>query len=237
MFSFDADAFAGILDGMHRLEAQASAQEDRAEAILAAAETGERLAMGPLAQPREVSEACVDRFERSAAAQLRRYEVAVASARRLCVAAHEHRIAATELAAALGTGRDDSAPSLDGGRRPRRAVLVVDDHDDSRELLAAALHNVGFTVRTARNGVEAIIAAYEMRPAVIVMDVTMPVLDGVEATRLIKTIDAVRDARVIAHTALPLPRGPVVASLFAAVLQKPVPLEVLTETVRRCLDA
>jgi len=41
-------------------------------------------------------------------------------------------------------------------------------------------------VRTAANGVEALIAAHEMRPAVIVMDVTMGVLDGIEATRLIK---------------------------------------------------
>jgi DNA-binding NtrC family response regulator len=63
------------------------------------------------------------------------------------------------------------------------------------------LQNAGFVVRTASNGLEALIAAFEMRPAVIVMDVTMPVLDGLEATRLIKAADATRHARVIAFTA------------------------------------
>jgi CheY-like chemotaxis protein len=41
-----------------------------------------------------------------------------------------------------------------------------------------------------------IIAAYGLRPAVIVMDVRMPILDGLEATRLIKAIDAIRDPHV-----------------------------------------
>ena len=82
-------------------------------------------------------------------------------------------------------------------------MLVVDDYHDSREFMSMVLHNAGFIVRTATNGLEAVIAAYEMQPAVIVMDVMMPVLDGVEATRLIKEIDQLRDARVIAYTARP----------------------------------
>ena len=54
--------------------------------------------------------------------------------------------------------------------------------------------------RTAGNGLEALLAAYEMKPAVIVMDVTMPVLDGIEATRLIKATEGIRESKVIAHT-------------------------------------
>ena len=53
-------------------------------------------------------------------------------------------------------------------------------------------------MRTAVNGLDALIAAYEMKPSVIVMDVTMPVLDGLEATRLIKAAEELREAKVIA---------------------------------------
>jgi CheY-like chemotaxis protein len=86
-------------------------------------------------------------------------------------------------------------------------------------------------VSTASNGLEALIAAYEIRPSVIVMDVTMPVLDGIEATRLIKAAEATRHARVIAYTGNPALDTRVV-DLFAAVLSKPAPLEVVVATVR-----
>ena len=79
-------------------------------------------------------------------------------------------------------------------------VLVVDDAQDVRDLIAIVLRNAGFVVRTAGNGLEALLAAYEMKPAVIVMDVTMPVLDGIEATRLIKATEGIRESKVIAHT-------------------------------------
>ena len=80
------------------------------------------------------------------------------------------------------------------------AVLVVDDYGDIREIVADLLQNAGFIVRTAADGVEALLAAYEMRPSVIVMDVSMPVLDGLEATRLIKACAVTRDARASSRT-------------------------------------
>ena len=95
------------------------------------------------------------------------------------------------------------------------------------------LQNAGFTVRTAANGLEALLAAYEMQPAVIVMDVTMPVLDGIEATRLIKATAATRDARVIAYTGESGFDETSLRTLFAAVLPKTAPPAVLLSTVRR----
>ena len=50
------------------------------------------------------------------------------------------------------------------------------------------LVSAGFSVRSATNGLEALLAAYDLQPAVIVMDLMMPVLDGLEAARLIKAI-------------------------------------------------
>jgi two-component system, cell cycle response regulator DivK len=125
---------------------------------------------------------------------------------------------------------------LNGGqsaseRRPN-AVLVVDDYDDVRQLVARVLQNAGFVVRTAANGLEGLLAAYEMRPRVIVMDVTMPVLDGIQATRLIKANEATRHARVIAYTGSPSLDEMLVQTLFAAVLPKPATPDAVLATVQ-----
>ena len=111
-------------------------------------------------------------------------------------------------------------------------MLVVDDYGDVREVLAEVLQDAGFVGRTAANGLEALIAAYEMRPAVIVMDVSMPVLDGIEATRLIKAGKATRGARVIAYTGNPSLDDNAAQTLFAAVLLKPATPETLIATVQ-----
>ncbi len=149
---------------------------------------------------------------------------------RFRLAAHEHHVAASRLVVDLGDRRDWGG----GERSLRHAVLVVDDYQDSREFMSMVLHNAGFIVRTATNGLEAVIAAYEMRPAVIVMDMMMPVLDGVEATRLIKEIDQLRDARVIAYTAKPVLDPRLTGELFSAVLPKPSPPDIVVAAVQRC---
>ena len=118
------------------------------------------------------------------------------------------------------------------GADPITAVLVVDDLEDARVLIAETLLHAGFIVRTAENGLEALIAAYEWQPAVIVMDITMPVLDGIEATRLIKAAKATRDARVIAHTARPGSAEIHLQQLFDAVVPKPCTPDMLLGTVR-----
>jgi len=108
----------------------------------------------------------------------------------------------------------------------------VDDYGDVREMLAHVLANAGFMVRTAANGLEGLIAAYEMRPGVIVMDVSMPVLDGIEATRLIKAAEATRHARVIAYTGNPSFDHSPTRTLFAAVLTKPATPGAVLATVQ-----
>ena len=73
----------------------------------------------------------------------------------------------------------ESAPS-------KKRVLVVDDFDDAREMYAEYLEFAGFQVETARNGAEAVEKAQVAEPDIILMDLSLPVMDGWEATRLIK---------------------------------------------------
>ena len=65
-------------------------------------------------------------------------------------------------------------------------VLVVDDEDDLRSLLGAHLRSVGFDVLEARDGREAVEIATERLPDVIIMEIGLPVMDGVTATRVLR---------------------------------------------------
>lgn len=159
--------------------------------------------------------------------QRARQRDAVAVARQLCLDARAHQVAVDRVVIDLGV-----EPTSD--RRLPPVVLVADDHHDTREWLSTMLHGAGFMVHTATNGLEAVIAAHQLRPAVILMDIGMPVLDGIEATRLIKAIDELRAVRVIAHTAEQLAGANVPGELFTAVLAKPSPADQILATVQRC---
>ena len=65
-------------------------------------------------------------------------------------------------------------------------ILVVDDDEMNRDMLSRRLLRKGFEVDLAVNGEEAIQKAHAARPEIILMDLSMPVLDGYEATRRLK---------------------------------------------------
>lgn len=83
---------------------------------------------------------------------------------------------------------------------PKPLILVVDDYQDAREMYAEYLEFSGFRIAEARNGVEALERAFELTPDVILMDLSLPVMDGWEATRRLKTDDRTRAIPVIALT-------------------------------------
>src|SRR5215213_1798711 len=89
-----------------------------------------------------------------------------------------------------------------GEARGRRTVLVVDDTEDIRELMRLQLTALGYRVVEAANGREAVEAAIRERPALILMDLTMPVLDGLGATRLIRETAGISDVVIVAFTSL-----------------------------------
>jgi two-component system, cell cycle response regulator DivK len=79
-------------------------------------------------------------------------------------------------------------------------ILVVDDFADNREMYAEYLRFAGFRVEEASNGAEALQKASALRPDAIVMDLSLPEVDGWEATRRIKADPRTKHARVIAVT-------------------------------------
>jgi CheY-like chemotaxis protein len=84
---------------------------------------------------------------------------------------------------------------------PEPYVLIVDDFPDGREMLAEYLAFRGMAAVTSCDGADALSVARERPPAVVLMDLTMPGMDGWEATRQLKADPRTRDAIVIALTA------------------------------------
>jgi CheY-like chemotaxis protein len=80
-------------------------------------------------------------------------------------------------------------------------VLIADDIEDNRQLLAQFLAPIGFEVRLAANGAEAVQEFDEWRPHLILMDFRMPVMDGHEAIRRIRAMEGGKSPKIIAVTA------------------------------------
>jgi CheY-like chemotaxis protein len=112
-------------------------------------------------------------------------------------------------------------------------VLVVDDIADTRDMLSLILQRAGFAVITAANGLEGLIAAHSIRPSLILMDIQMPILNGIEATRLLKAMAATRHIPVVAHTSQPSSCHVPPGVLFAHILPKPVTPDVLLALTQR----
>ena len=89
---------------------------------------------------------------------------------------------------------------LQSGQATRR-VLIADDIEDNRELLLQLLAPVGFEIRQATNGAEAVEEFRKWRPDLILMDFRMPVMDGHEAIRQIRTMAGGETPKIIAVTA------------------------------------
>ncbi|HUQ68458.1 MAG TPA: ATP-binding protein, partial [Planctomycetaceae bacterium] len=80
-------------------------------------------------------------------------------------------------------------------------VLIADDIEDNRQLLGQLLAPIGFEIRLATNGAEAVEEFEAWQPHLILMDFRMPVMDGHEAIRRIRTMPGGKDPKIIAVTA------------------------------------
>jgi CheY-like chemotaxis protein len=79
-------------------------------------------------------------------------------------------------------------------------ILVVDDYQDAREMYAEYLQYSGFRVAEARNGNEAVAQARALQPDLILMDLSLPGMDGWEATRVLKSDQATKHIPIVALT-------------------------------------
>jgi CheY-like chemotaxis protein len=82
-----------------------------------------------------------------------------------------------------------------------KLILIADDSADNRALYARALVLAGFQVSLAENGAECLERAFQLSPDLILMDLSLPKLDGLEATRRLKGSEQTRHIPVIALTA------------------------------------
>ena len=152
-------------------------------------------------------------------------EELTATARRLCVVAKEQRERAETVHAGLLGDPTAASPG-------RPVVLVVDDSPDSLDTVALFLELSGFHAITATNGLEALIAAHYARPEVAVLDVAMPVMNGLEAARLLKASPSTRNVRLMAYTANWSTDDSALRDVFAKVLAKPASADEFLATVR-----
>jgi len=112
-------------------------------------------------------------------------------------------------------------------------ILIVDDVPSNIEILEALLKSINLNSVAAINGEEASIIAKTCIPNVIIMDLHMPVMDGLDATELLKNDSSTKDIPIIAASASPIIRGKNVKDieLFDAFIPKPIDREHLYKTL------
>ncbi len=126
---------------------------------------------------------------------------------------------------------------MGGVTRGRRKVLVVDDYDEVRLVTRRALESFGYEVGEASNGADAVRLAEAETPDLILMDLSMPNMDGFATLHLLRRILVLRDVPVIAvsaHTAKEV-RDDALAAGCRDYITKPVRLEKLKTAVERLL--
>ena len=121
--------------------------------------------------------------------------------------------------------------------RPR--VLLVDDYPDAREMYTEYLEFSGFEVIGAGNGLEALQRAVDASPDIILMDLSLPVMDGWEATRRLKADNRTAAIPVVAltgHALAGISEGAKKAGCDAFVTKPCLPEDLVRE-IRKILDA
>lgn len=122
------------------------------------------------------------------------------------------------------------------GGEQLKTIMVVDDYEGIRELTHLALEKFGYRVVEAASGEEAVELAQAEMPDLIIMDLSMPRLDGFAAIQRIRRLLGLRNVNIIAFSAHTAPevRNDALAAGCCDFLPKPVNLEVLRAAVERC---
>lgn len=116
-----------------------------------------------------------------------------------------------------------------------QTVLLVEDNEDNRIIYSTVLRHVGYNVLEAQDGVSAVAIARGERPNLILMDISIPELDGWEATRILRNDPATQHIPIIALTAHALAddREKAAQFGFSSYLAKPVEPRLVLAEVRK----
>jgi two-component system, cell cycle response regulator DivK len=117
-------------------------------------------------------------------------------------------------------------------------ILVVEDNDKNRKLVRDVLTFKGYEIIEAETGEEGVRLAQERQPSLILMDIRLPGIDGIEALRQLRAEEATRDIPIMAMTAsvMTADRRKITAAGFDAFQSKPLKVSDFVAAVERLLD-
>jgi two-component system, cell cycle response regulator DivK len=125
--------------------------------------------------------------------------------------------------------------SVDDPAATGQTLLLVEDNEDNRIIYSTVLRHLGYRVIEAQDGVEAVALARSARPDLILMDISIPLMDGWEATRILRGDPRTSAIPIVALTAHALAddRERAAEVGFSAYLAKPIEPRVVVAEVRR----
>ena len=118
-------------------------------------------------------------------------------------------------------------------------ILVIEDHSDSRTLLSAWLRGKGYKVVEAKDGREGLLQANRVHPDLILIDLTLPQIDGIEATRQIRKRHVLAQTPIFAISAYATRevKAEAIAAGCTEMFSKPLDLEALLGRIKNALGA
>lgn len=123
-------------------------------------------------------------------------------------------------------------------QKSARTIMVVEDYDDTRMFLKVGLEELGYSVLEATNGQEAVDIASREHPDLILMDLDLPILDGIAATQQIRQQIEMERVPIVAVTAYPMSYTHVKAFSKGCdeYMAKPIDMDELERLVSRYLN-
>ena len=125
-----------------------------------------------------------------------------------------------------------------GSHRPKPAsILIVDDYEDNRQMMRKLLEMIGYRVLEADNGLDAVRLTQQERPSLVIMDLGLPLLGGIEAAKMIHETPATSEIPIIILSAYDaaIAQDDAIASGCSGYLTKPVDYASLEKTIRTLL--
>jgi len=126
---------------------------------------------------------------------------------------------------------------MDDIKKQPRKIMIVEDNQDSRELVVKVLKNKGYQIIEAVDGEEALEKAAREKPHLILMDISIPKIDGFEVTKKLKDQDEFKHIPIVALTAHAMKgdREKFISVGFEGYISKPIDVHAFPEQVRAYL--